>query len=372
MLLFIIFVILFVITFIISSSKESFSGVSSDNPFTDLTCIKDNSGMEHIVKISPSLNIKTPTGIPYITIHKLFNPTKNAFVEKSDFVNDNDTIECDDSKFSKYYVKSIRDENSKSRKLFNNINNRMSTTNSTWKTQECTPNDINNNNHWCYKVFHAINDNPDVCESKIGKVTPRYCSIFNDATNGIAKYTQIQSTNTPIINNLTQQGKGCILNTLSQYGSTPQSYTNSDGDYVCLKDRGIEPKNAECYSSQTKLIYNPVQNGDKLKCNPGDIIRGKKGSDPCMGNGLFDTVNTNPGILFGTIPTTYSNVSQYCNSDGTIKAGMKLPAKKVCIREPTIDEITALQNSYKFGQPIPNQNTPWYSGITNAFQSCAV
>ena len=154
----IIFLITIYYLFVIHSD-ENFSGSGVDNPFSNLTCITDIDGKNHVLKVSPSLN----SSKPYYTYHKLLHPDRitktdgSQYVNFDDIVKQGDQVPCDDSKFSAYYVKSIRDQNSNARRLFNKINaNTKDPKNTTWKTHECTTHNIKDPKHWCGKIHNSI------------------------------------------------------------------------------------------------------------------------------------------------------------------------------------------------------------------------
>lgn len=219
--------------FIMKHQNENFAGVANENPFTNLTCLHENpddpKSAKHIFKVSPSLNNSNG----FNTFHKLLHPDKisktdgTQYVNYDDLVQTGDSPKCNDGEISSYFVKKIRDENSKVRSLFNKINSGQKNTNkSTWQQHECTVTDINNNTHWCNKIHSAILNNVDkICSTKPDNVPANYCSKFKDEKLGFNAYI---STNDKLINQvnyLQQRGTDSITQKIRNVGSVPQETT---------------------------------------------------------------------------------------------------------------------------------------------------
>ena len=391
----ILFLIVIYYLFIHNKTKdENFSGSGTDNPFSNLTCITDINGKNHILKVSPSLN----SSKPYYTYHKLLHPDRllktdgSQYVGFDDIVKQGDQVPCDDSKFSAYYVKSIRDQNSNARRLFNKINaNTKDPKNTTWKTHECTTHNIKDPNHWCGKIHNSINTNHDkICSTKIGTVPASYCSSFDDPNIGLIANIATDNLNTlniPYVNNLVQNGIPCTQGALNNIGMTIQEYTDPvTGIYYCLKDNDkklINSTGSMCINKNTNITpYNPIVNGSTISCNIGDQLQssicinasgvpypqnadgtcnGQDNTDSvCAGTPLFNSVNnTITSPLYGTVPMKFDSAK--CNLDGSIKVDSKgKPLAKSCTRQATTSEIDALQKS------------PWYQNLVNQFAACAV
>lgn len=409
-----VFLIVIYYSFIFKHNDEQFSGVGSENPFTNLTCITEDPSnpntTKHVFKVSTNLNFKDSKGsiIPYYTYHKLIHPSRlnktdgSQYVNYDDIVEVGDTPKCSDGEFSTYFVKKIRDESSKTRMLFNKINAGQSSTNkSTWQQNECTVTDLNNKSHWCNKIHNSISNNLDkICSTKPGDVPANYCSNLQDTTFGLKAYTNTNdNTLKNQINYLQQKGADTTTSIIRNIGGTPQEDTLSNGEYHCFKDnlgQIINPTGSTCYNVDTTkniVPYSPTIDVNKnILCNPGDTLNSticKNASglqystntdlacnnssdtlDPsgntwsiCNGNPLFDKVVATPATspLFGTIPNKSVNNNKKCTTD-LIKIG-KGPAgtKGTCVRATTSDEILALKK------------TSWFTNtVTGKFASAAL
>jgi hypothetical protein len=395
--------------FINSHQNETFSGIGSENPFSNLSCLYEDpnntNSNKHIFKVSPSLNSKGG----YYTYHKLLHPDRltktdgTEFVTYEDIVETSDTPKCNDGAFSTYFVKKIRDESSKARTLFNKINKGQTSTNkSTWQQRECTVTDLNNTTHWCNKLHNTILNNLDkVCSTKVGDVPANYCSNFNDNNVGLRAYI---NTNDNTLNNqinyLQQKGTDAITQKIRNVGAIPQEVTLDNGEYHCFKDNygnKIDSTGALCYNTDsTKNIkpYAPtIDKNGNIMCNTGDILnsticKNASGvsyatnlSDPlnpkcgnaadaidssgnpwsiCSGIPLFDKIDaTVSSKTFGTILNKTIGNDKKCTND-LIKIG-KGPtgSRGFCVRAPTTDEFTSLKQ------------TQWYNNLTNQFASAA-
>lgn len=221
------------------ASNENFEGVSVENPFTNLSCIVGADGSENVFKISPSMNVKGAT-----TIHTLLHPSNKQPVKKGDFLDAGDTVACDEARFSTYYVKKLRDPTSNTKGLFSAINKSATGNNkSTWASQECTVSDMKNSDHWCGKVYRAINDNPELCnpDNKNYHTPPKFCATFKDVQ---AFVNSNNNTGGPLINYLKNQGNSCYDSCVRGAGAISQSYTDASGKVVCLKDGGVDASGA--------------------------------------------------------------------------------------------------------------------------------
>ena len=243
--------LLFFLYFFLEHHLEKFSGDVTENVFSKLACITDKNGNEHVFKIDDSKNIKDANNNPYKTIHALIKPYKKGDaninrVVKSDFLDSGDSIVCDEANFSTYYVKKLRDPNSKTKQLFNLYN-------ASWQNQECTLSDIKDTNHWCNKVFNAINDDPVLCDTKNFKHNPpKYCMEFPDVKN-FAKSDD--KTKGPIVNNLKVSGRPCPDACAVSSGRIPDSYVDPNTkSLVCLTDEGL--KDGKCTGTNLFSIMN--------------------------------------------------------------------------------------------------------------------
>lgn len=227
-------------------TNEKFSGSYSDNGFTNLTCLTGSDGKNYVFKIDSSLNLKSPNGQYHKTLQTLLHPTTKLPIQISDFVNPSDTVPCNDSSFSTYYTKNLRDPNSQASKLLKLINGENNTLTmnetSSWQIQECNKGNINQPGHWCNTVYNTIS-NPVLCKNAPGKITPKFCNNLN-ALNTYTKSND--STSKDIINYLGQYTKALPCNQMCQRssGQIPQQYTDKNGKLVCLKDTGIV--NGQC------------------------------------------------------------------------------------------------------------------------------
>lgn len=408
----VLFVFLIVIYYLFITQKseqsENFAGVGSENPFTNLTCLHEDpnnvNSIKHVLKVSPSLNQKKG----YYTYHKLLHPDKlsktdgTQYVNYDDIVETGETIPCDDGHFSTYFVKKMRDETSKARKLFNKINSGQTNTNkSTWQQHECTVTDINNKSHWCNKIHNTILNNLDkVCSTKAGDVPANYCSSFKDTNIGLKEYVNSNdNTLKNQVNYLKSAGIDKVSALIRNVGAVPQEITLDNGEYHCFKDNygnSIDSTGSMCYNSDSnKNIkpYAPKIDKNSIMCNPGDtlnstICKNASGvaynpdlSDPsnpkcnndkdtldpsgnawsiCNGTGLFDTIDsklTNP--TFATVLNKITKNDTKCTAD-LIKNGKgPIGGKGFCVRAPTTDEINALKN------------TNWYNSLTNVTKQLA-
>lgn len=225
---------------------ENFDGAATNNVFSKLACIIDGSGTEHVFKVDNSLNIKNAK-----TLHSLVNKYKKGDttinqIKKSDFLDSGDSVPCDEANFSTYYVKKLRNPNSKTKALFNTFN-------SSWQNQECTVSDIKNTNHWCNKVYNAINNNPKLCDTSDPKNNPpKYCNDFKDVKTFAESSDTTQG---PIINNLKASGRSCPDQCTVKSGKIPNSYTDPvTGKLVCLTDSGLVDN--KCAGTQLFTITN--------------------------------------------------------------------------------------------------------------------
>ena len=232
-------VFLVIIYFLFIHKTENFSGSTAEDPFSNLTCITDKSGIDHVFKIAPSLDTKNP----HYTIHKLLHPTTKSPVQLSDFVDPGQVVKCNEAEFSAYFTKQIRNPDSVAGKLFQSIRKSTSKNDkSTWQTHECTTSNINDVNHWCGQIHNKIStDINTVCDSSIGKMPPKYCMSDSGPENTpfkqVVKYTtQTDTSAGPIANYLQSSGKPCDQQCLANKGALPQYYTDSDGKIICLKD----------------------------------------------------------------------------------------------------------------------------------------
>jgi hypothetical protein len=229
----IIIILLFIIVLFyyhFSNKKENFDGSSTNNVFSKLSCITGTDGNEYVFKVDNSLNKKDSK-----TLHSLVKSIKVGSpinqVTKSEFVESGDTVPCDEANFSTYYVKKLRDPVSKTRTLFNSFN-------PSWRNQECTVSDIKDTNHWCNKVYNAINDNPKLCDTSDPKNNPpKYCNDFKDVKTFASSSDE---TKGPLINNLKASGRSCPDQCTVKSGRIPNSYTDPiTGNLVCLTDSGL-------------------------------------------------------------------------------------------------------------------------------------
>ena len=306
-----IIIVLFVLYYILTNYSESFSGIATENAFSNLSCIVDAQGNQHIFKVSPSLNVMN-NGKPYSTIDKLLHPTrttkvdpitnlpssaKNAIlqhdaVNMSDFIDVGDSVPCDDSDFSAYYTKQIRNPTSNAKKLFSAINsNLVPNKNSSWQNQECTAQELNEPGHWCNNIQTTINNNPDLCSSKVGKIPAQYCSQFNDTQTGVVMLAKSNDKTSPgLLNFFNTVGLSKHDQCVRSAGAIPQAFTDAQGNFVCLKDGGISnPNIATCSTPGTSGTYNATVNGNNITCKPGDIV--SNSADVCSGTPLFNFVN---------------------------------------------------------------------------------
>lgn len=409
-----VFLVVIYYLFIRKHQNEKFSGVGSENPFTNLTCLQEDpnndKSIKHIFKVSPNLNFKDSKGniVPYYTYDKVIHPDRlnktdgTQYVNYDDMVEIGDTPKCNDGKFSSYIVKKIRDESSKARNLFNKINSGQSNNNkSTWRQQECTVTDINNKSNWCNKLHNTILNNLDkICSTKPGDVPANYCSSFKDTNLGLDAYLKT-SNNTLInqINYLQQQGADTTTSIIRNIGSTPQEDTLNNGEYHCFKDNSgklIDSSGSMCYNIDTTKNVTPyaptIDKNGNILCNSGDTLNSticKNGSgvayptnsdltcnntsdtlDPsgntwsiCNGTPLFDKVVATPtsSPLFGTVPNKNLNNDKKCTAS-LIKSGTgPTGSRGFCVRSSTVDEIAALKK------------TNWFTNtVTNKFASAAL
>lgn len=247
----VIFIIATIFFYYYLDSQENFDGSATNNVFSKLACITDEAGSEHIFKIDNSLNIKDKDNKPYKTLHSLVRNYKKGDstinrIIKDDFLDSGDNIPCDEARFSTYYVKKLRDPSSKTKSLFNSFS-------SGWQNQECTVADINNENHWCSKIYNSINNNPKLCDTKDPKNNPpKYCMDFKDVI------TFAQSENAtigPIVNNLKVTGRSCPDQCTVKAGRIPNSYKDPNtGNTICLTDGGLV--NEKCVGTHLFTIQN--------------------------------------------------------------------------------------------------------------------
>lgn len=254
-----LFILLVIIVIMLTyKTKDEFSGTFSDNGFSDLTCLTAADGKNYIFKISPSLNVKSSNGTQLNTLQTVLHPVTKLPLVLSDFVNPNDNIQCNDASFSGFYTTKIRDKQSKPSTLLNSINgpnsNLTMDANSTWQTQECNKQNINAAGHWCNNVYNSIN-NPAICKQTIGKVTPKFCNSLK-ALNSTYKTESNNFSSNDIINYIGPNAKQIPCNQMCarSSGAIPQSYTDSTGKLVCLKDGGIV--NNECVGNPLFNLVN--------------------------------------------------------------------------------------------------------------------
>lgn len=231
--------------------QENFDGSATNNVFSKLACITDESGGEHVFKIDNSLNIKDKDNKFYKTMHSLVRNYKKGDstinrINKDDFLETGDTVPCDEANFSTYYVKKLRDPSSKTKAMFNSFNKG-------WQNQECTVADINNSDHWCSKVYNSINNNQALCNTKDPKNNPpKYCMDFKDV---VTFYNSGDATVGPIVNNLKVTGRSCPDQCTVKAGRIPKSYKDPvTGNEICLTDGGLV--NGKCVGTPLFTIMN--------------------------------------------------------------------------------------------------------------------
>ena len=226
--------------------QENFDGSGTNNVFSKLACITGADLNEYVFKVDNSLNIKNAKTLHSLVKNYKKGDTTIKQITKSDFLETGDLVPCDEANFSTYYVKKLRDPVSKTKALFNTFN-------SSWQNQECTVSDIKDTNHWCNKVYNAINDNPKLCDTSDPKNNPpKYCNDFKDVKTFASS---LDTTKGPIINNLKASGRSCPDQCTVKSGKIPDSYTDPiTGKLVCLTDTGLV--NGKCAGTQLFTITN--------------------------------------------------------------------------------------------------------------------
>ena len=226
--------------------QENFDGSSTNNVFSKLACITGTDNNEYVFKVDNSLNIKNAK-----TLHSLVDNYKKGDstikqIQKSDFLDSGDSVPCDEANFSTYYVKKLRNPNSKTKTLFNKFNSK-------WQNQECTVSDIKDESHWCNKVYNAINNNTKLCDTSDPKNNPpKYCNDFKDVKTFASSS---DTTIGPIINNLKASGRSCPNQCTVKSGKIPNSYIDPiTGKLVCLTDSGLV--DGKCAGTQLFTISN--------------------------------------------------------------------------------------------------------------------
>lgn len=139
-----IIVILILVFILFFGGRESLNAIIAGNAFTDLRCI-DNS--QPIVRIIDSK-----------TFQCLSKDGTNCL--KRDDYGIPPNINCRD--INGFLVKSIRDMKSSSRKVFDELENKTN-----YNLLTCTPDGLNNENHWCGQMWKDIRDNR--CQTPDGK-----------------------------------------------------------------------------------------------------------------------------------------------------------------------------------------------------------
>jgi hypothetical protein len=425
MTLVLLFIVIYYL-FINSHQTEKFAGVGSENPFSNLTCLHEDpnntNSTKHIFKVSPSLNFKGG----HYTYHKLQHPDRlsktdgTKYITYDDIVETSDKPKCNDGEFSTYFVKKIRDENSKARTLFNKINAGQSNNNkSTWQQHECGLGELTNNSHWCGKIHKTISDNIDkICSTKPGDVPANYCSNFKDDKLGLNAYININDSKDSAvrqllkdptvvnqlkqvnqINYLQQKGADSITQKIRSVGAIPQEITLDNGEYHCFKDNygnKIDSTGALCYNTDaSKNIkpYAPTDKNGNIMCNPGDILQSSicknasgvsyptdlsdinnpKCTNPsdaidssgntwsiCSGIPLFDKIDaTVSSKTFGTILNKTLGNDKKCTPELVKNGKGPTGTRGFCVRAPTVDELNNIKK------------TQWYNNFTDQFASAS-
>lgn len=142
--LLILVVVLFVLYNLFSKKKETLDAVIAGNAFSDLRCLDDSKPIVRIVD-SKTLQCLSKDGSNCLTRQDFGVP---------------DTVPC--KEINSFLVKSIRDMQSPSRKVFNELE---STNN--YNLLTCNPDGFKNPNHWCGQMWNDLKDNK--CQSSDGK-----------------------------------------------------------------------------------------------------------------------------------------------------------------------------------------------------------
>lgn len=135
---------LFLLFVFIYKKRETLDAIISGNAFTDLRCLDDNKPVVRIID-SKTLQCLSKDGV-------------NCLMRKDYGVPDD--IPC--REINGYLVKSIRDMNSPSRKVFNELENKNN-----YNLITCNPDGLKNSQHWCGQMWNDIKDNK--CQTPDGK-----------------------------------------------------------------------------------------------------------------------------------------------------------------------------------------------------------
>jgi hypothetical protein len=145
--LFIILCLLFVIQYSLLHTQENLEAVIQTNSFSDLRCIDDSQPIVRFVNAE--------------TVQCLSKDGSNCLLRKDFGISDN--VKCND--INTHLVKEIRNINSGPRKVFDDLEQ-----NTNYNLLTCTPDGMNNPNHWCGSMFNTILNKK--CIDANGKPTP--------------------------------------------------------------------------------------------------------------------------------------------------------------------------------------------------------
>jgi len=144
--LFILLCLLFTIQYFLLHNQENLEAVIQTNAFSDLRCIDDSQPIIRFINSE--------------TVQCLSKDGSNCLFRKDFGISDD--VKCND--INTHLVKEIRNINSGPRKVFDDLEQ-----NTNYNLLTCTPDGMNNPNHWCGSMFNTISNKK--CIDANGKPT---------------------------------------------------------------------------------------------------------------------------------------------------------------------------------------------------------